>query len=561
MHGAMKVKADKEMSADVNGDREMIVRHSPSAGATRRDLLKAGAAAAAAPFLMRLADARAQGIQPKRGGTLTSLLTPEPPILMIGVNAQAPTLNVASKIFQPLFTYTPALDFEPVLAKSWTISDDRKVYTFHLQENVKFHDGTPMTADDVIFSAMKFMMTLSIRARIVFSRIEKAEAPDPHTVVFTLKESFAPFMYGFGATGFPIVPKHLYDVADMRNNPNNAKPIGTGPFKFVEWQRGNFIRLQRHEEYWKPGQPYLDEIVYRIVPDSQSRALALQSGQAQLAGGNDIEPFDLPRFQQQPDLKVSMKGWEYYGPLMWIDLNKRVKPLDDVKVRRAMSMAIDRNFILQRLWFGSGKVATGPLCETTKFYDPSVKLPGFDLAGANKLLDEAGYKADASGMRFGIKHLPLPYGEVWTRLSEYFRASMQKIGINVTMETTDAGGHSARMANWDYETSVNYIYQVGDANIGMEQYFTSENIRKVAFTNVGGYQNERVDQLLLKARYAIDPAERQKLLSEFQQIAVDELPYIYLVQMSFPTFYSNKLNNVITTGMGIADDFDDVFFA
>src|ERR1700753_4009143 len=154
-----------------------------------------------------------------------------------------------------------------------------------------------------------------------------------------------------------------------------------------------------------------------------------------------------------------MKGWEYYGPLMWIDINKRVKPLDDVRVRRAMSMALDRNFILQRLWFGSGKVATGPMCETTKFYDPSVKLPGFDLAAANKLRDEPGYKPDASGVRFTIRHTPLPYGEVWTRLSEYFRASMQKIGIGVTMETSDAGGHAAKMAAWDYETIANYIYQ------------------------------------------------------------------------------------------------------
>jgi peptide/nickel transport system substrate-binding protein len=169
--------------------RESIPTTATNTGPSRRALLKAGiAAAATAPFLMHVDDAIAQGIAPKRGGTLTSLLTPEPPVLMIGVNAQAPTLTVVSKIFQPLFTYTPKLDFDPVLAKSWTVSDDKKVYTFRLQENVKFHDGKPMTADDVIFSAMKFWMTLSLRARIVFARIEKAEAPDPHTVVFTLKE-------------------------------------------------------------------------------------------------------------------------------------------------------------------------------------------------------------------------------------------------------------------------------------------------------------------------------------------------------------------------------------
>jgi peptide/nickel transport system substrate-binding protein len=129
------------------------------------------------------------------------------------------------------------------------------------------------------------------------------------------------------------------------------------------------------------------------------------------------------------------------------------------------------------------------------------------------------------------------------------------------MDTTDAGGHTARMAKWDYETSINYIYQVGDANIGLEQYFTSENIRNVAFNNVGGYSNPRVDELLAKSRYATDPAERQKLLSEFQRIAVDDMPYLFLIQMSFPTYTTKRLNNVITTAMGISGDFDDVFLA
>lgn len=530
------------------------------AGLTRRNLLKAAAGAMAAPTLMTLDQAYAQGVTPKRGGTLTSLLTPEPPIVMIGVSATGPTLVVASKMFQSLFTYTDTLDYKPVLAKSWEISDDKRVYKFNLQQGVKFHDGTPMTSDDVVFSAMKFMRALSLRSRIVFEPIEKAETPDDHTVIFTLKEPLAAFMMGIGGTALPIVPRHLNDVADYRNNPNNAKPVGTGPFKFAEWKRGNFIRLTRHEDYWKPGQPYLDEIIYRIVPDSQSRALALQSGQVLLAGGSDIEPFDMPRFQQQPGLKVTTKGWEYYGPLSWIELNKRVKPLDDARVRRAMSMALDRDFIVQKLWFGIGKPATGPLVATTRGYDPNVKMPPFDVAAANKLLDEAGYKADSRGLRFTLRHLPLPYGEVWTRLSEYFRAAMQKIGIAIVVDSSDSGSHSAKMANWDFETSVTYIYQAGDVNIGMEQYLSSANIKHVPFNNVGGYKNERVDEILTATRTLTNPAERQKLLSELQRIVVDDMPYLFLTQMSFPTYYSSKLSDPISTGMGISGDFDDVFF-
>lgn len=529
---------------------------------TRRTLLKAGAAAmTASPMLLTLDEANAQGIAPKRGGTLTTLITPEPPTLMMGVSALGATLTVASKIFQPLFTYTPTLGFAPVLARSWEISDDKRVYKFNLQPGVKFHDGSPMTSEDVAFSAMKFMRALSTRSKAIFEPIEKVETPDENTVIFTLKEPLAAFMMGIGGTSLPIVPKHLNDVDDYRKNPNNSQPIGTGPFKLVEWQRGSFIRLARHESYWKPGQPYLDELIYRIVPDSQSRALALQTGQVLVAGGSDIEPFDLPRFQRQPGMKVTTRGWEFYSPMSWIELNKRIKPLDDVKVRRAMSMAIDRDFIVQKLWFGIGKPATGPLCETIPHYDASVKLPSFDIAAANKLLDEAGYRPDSRGLRFTIRLLSVPSSEIWMRLSEYLRAAMQKIGIGLVTDSVDLAGLVTRMASWDFEAAASYIYQNGDANVGVEQYFSSANIKHVPFSNIGGYKNERVDEILTKTRTMTDPTERGKLLGEFQRIVVEDMPYLFLTQMAFPTYYSAKVSSPVTTAMGISGDFDDVFFA
>jgi peptide/nickel transport system substrate-binding protein len=177
------------------------------------------------------------------------------------------------------------------------------------------------------------------------------------------------------------------------------------------------------------------------------------------------------------------------------------------------------------------------------------------------LLDEAGLKPDANGVRFSIKHLPLPYGEVWRRLSEYFRASMQKIGIAVTMDSTDAGGWAARLAAWDFETSVNFVYQVGDPSYAVEGYFISSNIKKITFTNVGGYVNPQVDELFAKARASGDPGERKTIFAELQRILVDDMPYLYLMQMSFPTFHANKLQNVITTGLGLHASFDDMFLA
>jgi peptide/nickel transport system substrate-binding protein len=530
-------------------------------GLSRRNLIASGLVASLPANLLTVAQARAQGVAPKRGGTLNTMLTPEPPILIMGVNNQGPTLLCGSKIYQSLLKFSPKLEPLPELAKSHELSDDKLTYTFHLQDNVRWHDGVPFTADDVIFSVMKFHMELAPRARGIFAKIKQASAPDPHTVMFTLDAPFEPFLLMFEVTAACMVPKHIFDGTDYRNNPHNQTPIGTGPFKFAEWQRGQFIRLVRFEDYWKPGQPYLDEIVYHIVPDSQSRALALQTGQVQLTAANDIEPFDVPRFREMKNLEVNTGGWEYFSPLSWIEVNNRVKPLGDIKVRQAMSMALDRNFIVNRLWFGVGKVATSPIASTTRFWDPAAKLQPHDPKGAIKLLDEAGYKPGTGGVRFSIRHLVLPYGEVWSRLSEYFRTSMRQIGIEVTLESTDAGGWARRIADWDYDTSVNFLYQYGDPTLGVERSYVSTNIQKITFTNTGGYVNPEVDALFAKARTSGDPNERQAAFYAVQKILCDQVPQIWLMEMAFPAIYDRKLHNVILLGTGVHACFDDVFLA
>lgn len=525
---------------------------------SRRGLM---AAAAVLPVLWRVEDAIAQGVQPKRGGTLNSIVNPEPPILHVGINNQAPTLIIGGKIFQGLLRYDAKLNPMPELAKSWEVSSDGLEYTFHLQENVKFHDGKPMTADDVVFSIMKFHMEVSPRARGVFARIKDGVAVNPTTVKFILSEPFEPFLLMFDNTVSAIVPKHLFDGQDYRQAPAVQKPIGTGPFKFAEWQRGNFIRLERFDEYWKPGQPYLDAIIYRVVPDSQSRRLALESGQVQLTQSNDIEPFDVPQMRARPNLEVQTTGWEYMGPLMWMDFNHRVKPLDDVRVRRALTMAVNRDFIAQRLWFGIGKPATGPFHSATRFYDASAKAPAYNVEAAKKLLDEAGLKPNGQGVRFTIKHLSLPYGEVFTRLGEFLRQSFRQVGVELQLESVDVGTWSQRTANWEFDTTINYLYQYGDPTLGVERSYVSTNIKKILFSNVAGYANPKVDELFKQGRDAADPKVRQQVFSEVQKILVEDVPLLWLMEMSFPTIYDKKLKNVITSGSGVHASFDDVFLA
>jgi peptide/nickel transport system substrate-binding protein len=226
-----------------------------------------------------------------------------------------------------------------------------------------------------------------------------------------------------------------------------------------------------------------------------------------------------------------------------------------------MSMAIDRNFIAQRLWFGVGRPATNPIASTTKFHDRNVRIAGYDVRAANALLDAAGLRANAQGVRFTLKHLVLPYGEVWSRLAEYLRQSLRQVGIALELESTDAGSWARRIGNWEYETSVNFVYQFGDPTLGVERTYVSSNIQKVTFTNTGGYSNPRVDALFATARSVADAPARQAAFTDVQKILCEEVPQIWLMEMAFPTIHDRRLRNVVTTGLGVHTSFDDVFLA
>jgi peptide/nickel transport system substrate-binding protein len=190
-----------------------------------------------------------------------------------------------------------------------------------------------------------------------------------------------------------------------------------------------------------------------------------------------------------------------------------------------------------------------------------VKLQPHDPKKAIALLEEAGLKPNGSGVRFSIKHLVLPYGEVWVRLSEYLRASLKQVGIELVLETVDAGAWSSRVGSWDYETTLNFLYQFGDPTLGVERSYVSTNIKKVTFTNTGGYSNPKVDALFAEARTNGDPAARQKAFSEVQHLLAEDVPQIWLSELAFPSIYDKRLRNIVEYATGPQSSFDDVYFA
>ena len=166
-----------------------------------------------------------------RGGTLNSIVQPEPPILNLAVSQLTPTQMVSGKIFLSLLTYDVNLKPMPSLARSWTISSDGKTYTFKLEPNAKWHDGKPLTSEDVLYTVKEFLPITHPRAKAIFGRCESITAPDAQTVVFKLTEPFGPFIGAFDISNLPVMPKHIYAGTDVVKNPANLNPIGSGPFK------------------------------------------------------------------------------------------------------------------------------------------------------------------------------------------------------------------------------------------------------------------------------------------------------------------------------------------
>ena len=216
---------------------------------------------------------------------------------------------------------------------------------------------------------------------------------------------------------------------------------------------------------------------------------------------------------------------------------------------------------MDSLFFGLGRVATGPIASTTKFYDANalVKYP-YDPKRAIALLDEMGLKPDARGVRQKVNILALPYGEVWTRQAEFIKQQFGKVGIEVTLETTDTAGFLQRNANWEFELCFNFLSQFMDPAIGVARTYISSNIRKgVISTNVEGYSNPAIDDLFARAPLMTSDGEAQKLYSEAQRILSDDVPVVYLTELEFPTFINKQFRDVIVDASGCLAEFDQAY--
>jgi peptide/nickel transport system substrate-binding protein len=247
-----------------------------------------------------------------------------------------------------------------------------------------------------------------------------------------------------------------------------------------------------------------------------------------------------------------------FSPNLWLQMNLRNPPFDNKEARKAIMHAMDRNFILKNIFFNVGKPATGPISSSTLYYDKNVAAYPYDMAKAKKMLVDAGIKP----AEHTIRVLPVPYGSVWDRVAEYAKQQLEQLGFKVNIEATDPGGWAKKVSDWDFDVTMNFLYQYADPAIGVARnYITANIIKGTPFGNNHGYSNPEVDRLFEAAPLLQDAEARQRMYTEVQRILVDDVATGNLIEMQFATVYRNKIRNLVTTGIGLNETFDNVWIA
>jgi peptide/nickel transport system substrate-binding protein len=469
--------------------------------------------------------------EPRRGGTFVISLPGEPQTLNPAITTHLPTRVAGGNIFNCLIFVDHEQKVRPDLAESWEMSPDGLTYTFHLARNVKWHDGQPFTSADVKFSLNEVNRKYDGPATTGFAMVKDIETPDPYTVVFRLEYPFPPF-FPWSFTNVWIMPKHIYEGSDPTRNPANFKPIGTGPFVFKEWVRGSHITFERNPAYFKAGRPYVDRLVFKVIPDASARVIALESNDIDHLNFISMPSTAVSELRQTKGIRVELDRKRVNYGLIIAHFNLRNQYLQSKQVRQAIGFAINQKEVIDKALDGLADYSTGPISpQQTDWYNPDVPRYALNPVKANTLLDAAGFPRGANGTRFSLRISYDRTGEggALQSAAEILRENLRTAGIELQLQPLDGatwmeGAH----VKWDFDISMG-SYQTGpDPSVGVSRLYITKNIQKRIGTNLMGYSNPKVDELFDKAEREVNAAKRKQLINEAQALIVDDMPAYWL---------------------------------
>ncbi len=480
--------------------------------------------------------------------TLTIALEASPTNLDPRKATDVASARVTQLVFSGLLKKDQQSNLVPDVALSWE-QPDSTTYMFHLRQGVTFHDGSSLTARDVKYTFLSIMdPAFKSPRRGSFEELKQIEVLDDYTVKFILKKPFAPFLINMT---LGIVPAH---AAQAVEGEFSRKPIGSGPFKLIDWQADEKLVFSAFTQYYADA-PKLKRIIYKIVPEDTVRLLGLEKGSVQLVQ-NSIPTDLLPRLKANPKLKVITSPSTTYA---YIGFNMEDPMLSKKRVRKALALAIDRPAIIKHLLGGLATPANSLLPETHWAYEAQLTSYSYDLAQARKLLDEAGF-ADPDGdgpqPRFRLSY-KTSQNEQSRRIAEVLQHQWQKLGIEVDVRSYEWGTFFADISAGNFQL---YSLQwVGITEPDIYYYIFHSSSIPPQGANRGKYINPELDKLLEEGRNTLDTDKRKAVYSRVQKLLADDLPYISLWHMMNVVAMQKEVQGFVPYPAGDFTSLKDVY--
>jgi peptide/nickel transport system substrate-binding protein len=474
--------------------------------------------------------------QPKQGGTVVMARPNEGNGFDPATSLGGPTEEVEGLVYDSLVRARPIAPadikpgsglgstIEPALAESWKTSEDGLTWTFTLRKGVQFHDGTSLDADAVFLNIDRMLNQdnpFYFKGKMVnainrYGAVASYRVVDPMTVEIKLKNKFAPFLVTIahptaGIISPAALKKHGEDIA--------KQPVGTGPFKWVEWRPNETITFERSPNWWG-GNANLDRVVYRNVPEPSVQAAQLQAGAVNFAVG--INPDSVPILEKDPNIVVYKTSGEMNG----IKIKCDKAPFTDQRVRQALTYAIDREAITKTLYGGLAKVANSPMMPSFAEWDPSIKPIPYDVEKAKSLLAEAGL-ANGFSMRVVSFNAPLTVNPVGgDKLAEALQPYWAKIGVQAKIESLDIAAWRAKRLAGDFDILMDGAVSGGDPDDLLYGGYHSDTNNTTG--NATFYKDPKIDQMINAARQEYDLAKRKAMYVELQRYLYDLSLWVYV---------------------------------
>ncbi len=461
------------------------------------------------------------------GGELRVALTGEPDVLDPATSSIYTGAQVYEGIFSKLIDVDPSGGFVPDLAASWK-QDNAKTWTFKLVDNATFHNGEKFTSADVVYTFKRILdpKTASAYAGL-YDQIDSVEAINPTTAVFHLKQPFGPFLTNLATNG-EIVNQKAIESGDPAR-----KPVGTGPFEFVDWVQGDHITVKKNPSYFKKDKPHVDSVVFKFLANDQSRIDALSAGEIDWADAVPLQQVS----SLSKDPRFTYVTSKTAGIPDFLAMNTTKAPFNDVKVRQAFALAVDRSEIKKVAYLGTGEDGLEEVPTGSAWYDDqNVFASKPDIAKAKSLLADAGY---ANGLK--VEYLGLSQYPELLKTGQVLREQLKKIGVDMTIKAVEVSVWYNQFSSKDYQLTSAYQERTIDPD-----NFYSLVIKSGGPVNTTGYSNPAVDSLIAKAAGSNDQSARKHDYQQIRGIVTEQAPLVF-------THYEtiNYLMNKNVTGSSI----------